>query len=46
MLVRSGIDEKRIVSVAGKADRELRNPEDPFAPENRRIDILIELGDQ
>lgn len=43
MLVRSGIDEKNIVSVAGKADRELRNAQDPFAPENRRIDILITL---
>lgn len=46
MLVRSGVDEKRIVSVSGKADRDLKNMEDPFAPENRRIDIMIALDSQ
>ncbi|WP_051540911.1 flagellar motor protein MotB [Ahrensia sp. 13_GOM-1096m] len=46
MLVRSGVDEKRIVSVSGKADRDLKNSEDPFAPENRRIDIMIALDSQ
>lgn len=43
MLVRGGIDESRIISVTGKADRELKNANDSFAPENRRIDILVQL---
>lgn len=43
MLVRGGIDERRITSVSGAADRKLKLPNDPMAAENRRIDILIEL---
>lgn len=43
MLVRAGIDERRMTSVSGAADRKLKVPGDPMAAENRRIDILIEL---
>jgi chemotaxis protein MotB len=42
MLVRGGLDEKRLHKVEGVADREPRNREDPQAAENRRIEILIE----
>lgn len=42
MLVRGGVDEKRITGVAGYADRRLKLPDDPFAGENRRIEILLE----
>ena len=42
MLVRGGLDEKRIVQVSGFADRRLKLPEDPLADANRRIEILIE----
>jgi chemotaxis protein MotB len=42
MLIRSGLDEARIQRIEGVADREPRNTGDPQAPENRRIDILIE----
>ncbi len=42
MLVRSGLDEKRISEIAGFADRKLKVPEDPFADVNRRIEILLE----
>ncbi len=41
MLVRGGLDEKRIVKIEGAADRELKVPNDPMAAENRRIEILL-----
>lgn len=45
MLVRGGIDEKRVERIEGYADRELKVPDDPEAAENRRIEILLEEGD-
>jgi chemotaxis protein MotB len=45
MLVRGGIDEKRVERIEGYADRELKVPSDPEAAENRRIEILLEEGD-
>lgn len=42
MLVRGGIDEKRVERIEGYADRELKVPNDPQAAENRRIEILLE----
>ncbi|MCY6382385.1 MotB family protein [Hoeflea prorocentri] len=42
MLVRGGLDEKRIKEVSGQADRRLKIPEDPLADANRRIEILIQ----
>jgi chemotaxis protein MotB len=44
MLVRGGLDEQRIVEVAGFADRKLKDAEDPFAAANRRIEILLTSG--
>lgn len=44
MLVRGGLDEKRIEQVSGFADRRLQVPEDPLDPANRRIEILIQDG--
>ena len=41
MLVRGGLQEDRIRSVEGFADRDLRNTRDPNAAENRRIEILL-----
>lgn len=41
MLVRGGLDEGRIRRVEGLADRDPKNPGDPQAPENRRIEILL-----
>ena len=41
MLVRGGIDEKRIERVEGHADRNPKNSADPNAAENRRIEILL-----
>jgi chemotaxis protein MotB len=41
MLVRGGLDEKRVVAIEGHADRNLKNPADPNAAENRRIEILL-----
>ncbi|WP_157016388.1 MotB family protein [Mesorhizobium xinjiangense] len=43
MLVRAGLDEQRIVVVAGFADRKLKEPDDPMAAANRRIEILLEV---
>lgn len=42
MLLRGGIDEKRIREVSGFADRMPRNAADPFAAVNRRIAIFLE----
>jgi len=42
MLVRGGISEARISRVEGHADRSLKNPADPHAAENRRIEILLQ----
>ncbi len=42
MLVRAGLDEKRVVEVAGFADRKLKDASDPNAAVNRRIEILLE----
>jgi len=44
MLARAGLDESRIVSVSGFADRKLKVKDDPFAETNRRIEILLETG--
>lgn len=41
MLLRGGLDGKRIRRVEGVADLEPRNAADPQAPENRRIEIFI-----
>ncbi|MBX3573875.1 MAG: MotB family protein [Mesorhizobium sp.] len=44
MLVRSGLEEKRLTEVAGFADRKLKEPSDPLAASNRRIEILLETA--
>ncbi|MDP3895209.1 MAG: MotB family protein [Mesorhizobium sp.] len=44
MLVRAGLDERRIAEVGGFADRKLKIPADPLAAGNRRIEILLESG--
>ncbi len=41
MLTRGGLPESRIEAIEGHADRSLKNAADPFAAENRRIEILI-----
>jgi len=41
MLVRGGLDERRVTEVAGYADRKLKEPAEPFAAANRRIEILL-----
>ncbi|KZL17754.1 Chemotaxis protein LafU [Pseudovibrio axinellae] len=44
MLVRGGLDEERIVGIEGYADRRLKDVEEPFAPQNRRIEIMLLKG--
>ena len=41
MLVRGGVDEKRIVRIEGYADRRPKIPGKPLAAENRRIEIFL-----
>ncbi|WP_395698015.1 flagellar motor protein MotB [Methylocella sp.] len=41
MLVRGGLDDKRVERIEGYADRRLKVPADPLAPANRRIEILV-----
>ncbi|UNK37601.1 MotB family protein [Shinella sp. H4-D48] len=42
MLVRGGLEEKRVSQVTGFADRRLQVADDPMAAANRRIEILIQ----
>ncbi|WP_431321414.1 MotB family protein [Rhizobium sp. YTU87027] len=42
MIVRGGLDEKRISQVSGFADRKLKDQADPFNATNRRIEILLQ----
>lgn len=42
MLVRGGLEEKRVSQVSGFADRRLKVADDPMADANRRIEILIQ----
>jgi chemotaxis protein MotB len=37
----SGVPGNRLVQVRGLADRDLRNPNDPYAPVNRRISLFL-----
>jgi chemotaxis protein MotB len=41
MLVRGGLPEKRLARIEGYADRRLKDPGNPGAAENRRIEILL-----
>jgi chemotaxis protein MotB len=40
-LLRGGLDQSRVVAIEGHADRALKTPADPYAAENRRIEILV-----
>ncbi|MER9589975.1 MotB family protein [Mesorhizobium australicum] len=44
MLVRGGVDERRITEVAGFADRQPKDAADPMSAANRRIEILMATG--
>jgi chemotaxis protein MotB len=46
MLVRGGVSEKRVVKIAGYADRQLRAPKEPLGAVNRRIEILLRKDDR
>nr|WP_245434051.1 flagellar motor protein MotB [Rhodomicrobium lacus] len=46
MLARGKIGDGRVLSIEGYADRQPRNPEDPLAPENRRIEVLLKDKDK
>jgi chemotaxis protein MotB len=41
MLIRGGLEEKRVERIEGFADRRLKTPDKPEAAENRRIEILL-----
>lgn len=41
MLVRGGLSENRVERIEGHAEHHLRAPQQPLAPENRRIEILL-----
>ena len=41
MLVRGGLNERRVEAIEGYADRKLKTPGDPEAAPNRRIEILL-----
>lgn len=41
MLARGGLDEQRVKAIEGFADRELKDPKNPQAAVNRRIEIFL-----
>ena len=41
MLIRGGLDARRIERIEGYADRRPKDPSDPSAAQNRRIELLI-----
>ena len=41
MLIRGGLDARRIERIEGYADRRPKDPNDPLAAQNRRIELLI-----
>ncbi|WP_029005576.1 MotB family protein [Azorhizobium doebereinerae] len=43
MLVRGGLQDQRVSKIEGFADRSLKNPSDPNAAENRRIEIVLRV---
>ena len=45
LLVESGVGEDRVARVSGLADTTPLNTEDPLAPENRRINLLLRFPD-
>jgi chemotaxis protein MotB len=42
MLIRGGLAENRVSQISGFADKRLQVPNDPLAPANRRIEILLQ----
>ncbi len=44
LLIRGGLQESRVVAIEGHADRSLLKPGDPYAAENRRIEILLKVA--
>ncbi|MCY1664699.1 MotB family protein [Rhizobium sp. SL86] len=44
MLVKGGLKEDRVKQISGFADRRPQVTDDPLAPQNRRIEILLEDG--
>lgn len=44
MLMHGGLPKERIKRIEGYADRSLKVPSDPFAAQNRRIEILLKPG--
>ena len=44
MLTRGGLNAKRILRVDGYADRDPKIPADPYAAQNRRIDIFLKTA--
>jgi chemotaxis protein MotB len=46
ILMQSGIPEDRIVQVRGFANRQLRKPDAPDDPSNRRISLIVEYLDK
>ena len=45
VLADAGLSGGRVVEIRGLADRQLRNPNDPTASENRRISLLLPFSD-
>jgi chemotaxis protein MotB len=44
LLIAGGIDTAQVTEISGKADTQLLIKDDPYAPQNRRISIMIKTG--
>lgn len=40
-MAKRGVNPERVTAVIGNGDRDLKNPQNPYAPENRRVTILV-----
>lgn len=40
-MARQGVSAERVTAVIGNGDRDLKNKENPYAPENRRVTLLV-----
>lgn len=40
-MARQGVSAERVTAVIGNGDRDLKNRENPYAPENRRVTLLV-----
>lgn len=44
IMQQAGLQPAQLAGIRGRADRQLRDPDDPYSPRNRRVTIMVLLG--